>query len=361
MIKVLHLIPKLEYFGGTAKKLRFLLNSPDDSVCHFCAVGSLEGANWLGDNVKPIPLRSGNIILLEVDRVISLVMEKKIDLIVAHFFHMGMVAFGVFLRTKIPYIYQDHGIDIGENFIKYPLRVLMMMKAKVIVLNSYATKKKFFATYPIKKNKYRLVYNGIDDPLVSDEYELRKNIGLNAEQLLVGTIGGFLGLRRQKMLIHAFAKALKQVSDLHLVFLGEGGSQEAEVKTLAKKTVEERVHFVPRTQYVGSFLSALDIYVNASVDEGFGIATCEAMLMGKPVIANKSGALPEYCLNMFNALLVESDSVDELAEAIVKLSDSKDLRSRLGCRAAKYISTRFTPELYVLNNNAVCYEALAVK
>jgi phosphatidylinositol alpha-1,6-mannosyltransferase len=64
--------------------------------------------------------------------------------------------------------------------------------------------------------------------------------------------------------------------------------------------------------------------------EGFGIVYLEANLCGKPVIAGRSGGVPDAVENNVNGLLVNPESEEEIAQAILKLYESKELRETLG-------------------------------
>lgn len=355
-MKVLHLIPRMNYFGGTAKKLRFLFQHPEYGCQHLCAVGATDGSGW-GDGFEPISLNANDKIQLEAQSVCSIVKKKQIDIIVAHFFHMSLVALLASRRLKIPFIYQEHGIHVGETLLKYPLRCLILSRAKFVVANSYATAKMLRKHYLFMKNNLRVVCNGITIPLQTDNYSVRDIIGIKKDTLLIGTIGGYLQWRRHVILVKAFAKVYEQRGDIHLICLGEGGSEREKVEKLAKKIAPNNIHFLPRTQYVGSFLHDIDIYVNPAVAEGFGIATCEAMLMKKAVIVTNAGALPEYCFHGHNSLLVPPDDPICLSKAISELLSDAEQRQRLGEQAAQDIARRFSVEMYVMNNNAVCYEA----
>jgi len=270
---------------------------------------------------------------------------------------MSLVAMFASRRTKIPFVYQEHALSFGETLLKYPLRVSIMAKAKLIVVNSCATANMLRRRYPIINKNIRVIYNGVSLPIKKECYNIRDNLSVKQSTLLVGIIGGYLPLRRHAHLIKSFADVCKQLNDVHLVCLGEGASEENKVKELANKLLPENVHFLPRTQYIGSFLQELDVYVNPAIAEGFGIATCEAMLMGKAVIGANAGALPEYCMHGHNSILVPPDDQKSLTGAILMLLRDANLRQRLGANAQKDIIRRFSVELYVMNNNAVCYEA----
>ena len=67
-------------------------------------------------------------------------------------------------------------------------------------------------------------------------------------------------------------------------------------------------------------------FVYPSRYEGFGIPPLEAMACGAPVIATRTGAIPEYADGA--ALLVDPGDRDALRDALVRMLSDKSLRSR---------------------------------
>jgi len=78
------------------------------------------------------------------------------------------------------------------------------------------------------------------------------------------------------------------------------------------------------------------IFVYPSRYEGFGIPPLEAMACGAPVIATRTGAIPEYAADA--ALLVEPADKDALREAITRLLGDPALRDELRGRGIERAS-----------------------
>jgi glycosyltransferase involved in cell wall biosynthesis len=73
------------------------------------------------------------------------------------------------------------------------------------------------------------------------------------------------------------------------------------------------------------------------VAETFGIVALEAMSMGKPVIAARSGGLVDVVLDGETGLLVPPDDPQALQEAIQTLLDDPDKRERMGMLAKQRV------------------------
>lgn len=75
--------------------------------------------------------------------------------------------------------------------------------------------------------------------------------------------------------------------------------------------------------------SGAAMFILPSVYEGFGLPLAEAMACGSPVIAARAAAMPEVIGDA--GILVDPDSVGELAAAMVRLATDRALADR--CRS----------------------------
>jgi len=78
------------------------------------------------------------------------------------------------------------------------------------------------------------------------------------------------------------------------------------------------------------FYANSDMFVSTSLHEGFGMAIAEAMYHHLPVIATNCGAVPYLVQDGVNGFLVPPGDYEQLAEKIVKLLESKELRKNMG-------------------------------
>ena len=84
------------------------------------------------------------------------------------------------------------------------------------------------------------------------------------------------------------------------------------------------------------------VFVMPSYFESFGLSVAEAMAFGLPVIASRSGALPELVENGVTGTLVPSGDPQALAEAIIGLLQNPALRQRLGQAGRKRVLVGLT-------------------
>lgn len=90
------------------------------------------------------------------------------------------------------------------------------------------------------------------------------------------------------------------------------------------------VHLVPYIPDLSAFYQSLDAFVLPSVDDGFGMALFEALSCGVPAIATRACGAAELLTDGVDSLIVAPGDADTLAEAILRLYASKDLRHAIG-------------------------------
>ncbi len=94
----------------------------------------------------------------------------------------------------------------------------------------------------------------------------------------------------------------------------------------------DRVRFVGRTDDVAGTLRALDVLVNASVAEPFGLSVLEAQATGVAVIGTRAGGIPDFVFDDDNGLLVPSGDEQAMAKALERLLTDAEFRARIAER-----------------------------
>lgn len=124
------------------------------------------------------------------------------------------------------------------------------------------------------------------------------------------------------------------------------------------------VTFVGFVDDVKVFMNACDVVAfptQAALGEGFGLAALEAMPAGVPWWATDVASLPEVVTDGETGSLVDPQSADELAAALVTLAGDAELRERLGARAHERARTTFSLECMVGCTLAVYRDALGAR
>lgn len=124
----------------------------------------------------------------------------------------------------------------------------------------------------------------------------------------------------------------------------DAGTYLAHLKQTLSEAARGKVTFygfVPRQQLIDLYYAA-DVFAFASIwDEGFGIPPVEAMAAGIPVVATRSGAVPETVKDNQTGFLIGKNDPHSLATRILKLLHDDNLREKMGRAARAWVHENF--------------------
>ncbi|MCZ6623363.1 MAG: glycosyltransferase family 4 protein, partial [Deltaproteobacteria bacterium] len=164
--------------------------------------------------------------------------------------------------------------------------------------------------------------------------ELKKELGLSDDTLLVGTIGRLVPIKGLSYLLDAICKVAQSANrDFCLVVVGDGLLRRDLEQQASVLGVEKRVRFLGWRFDLEKIYSDLDVVVLSSLNEGTPVSLIEAMAAGKAVVATKVGGVPDLVEDGRTGLLVPSKDSDTLADAILRVLKDNSLRRRLGEQA----------------------------
>ena len=179
------------------------------------------------------------------------------------------------------------------------------------------------------------LYSGVDLTACSEATNgesIRARHGIPHDALLVGTVANLLPIKGYEVLIEALPAIFDKVPTAHYLIVGVGtGEYSGHLQQMCvDQRVADRVHFVGFQNQTWPYLAALDLYVQPSLNEAFGIAAVEAMAMGKAVVATRVGGLPEVVVDQQTGLLVPPGNAVELSKAVLSLLEDRPRREHLG-------------------------------
>ncbi len=197
-----------------------------------------------------------------------------------------------------------------------------------LIANSAAVKQ-HVVQQGIDPGRIDVVYNAVDISsfarTLSTE-EAKRRIGLDPDRLVVGTTAHLSPKKGHTDLLTSARQVIDRVPNAHFVFLGDG-PMRGELTAMAEDLgVASHVTFLGFRRDVAEVMSAYDVFVLASWWEPFGLVLVEAMALGVPVIGTRAGGAPEVVVEGETGLLVPPKDADVLAESIVRLATSPEMR-----------------------------------
>jgi glycosyltransferase involved in cell wall biosynthesis len=152
---------------------------------------------------------------------------------------------------------------------------------------------------------------------------------------LVGMVSGLRWMKGHQVVVDAVAELLARGRRAHVAFVGGGPREEAIRDALRRARLEAHVTITGWVPDLPAVMAALDVAVYAPLEsEGMSRVLFEYMAAGRPLIAARTGVVPEVLTDGKQALLVPAGDAAALADALARLLDDAELRARLG-RAAR--------------------------
>jgi glycosyltransferase involved in cell wall biosynthesis len=205
-----------------------------------------------------------------------------------------------------------------------------------IIANSHATAKRFKGSL---QSKVTVVHNGVDIERLRDHTGLWPDLIENTWKVVL-VVARVSKWKRHDLALAAFQQIAALEPDAHLVCVGSPDELEPEwwnhlQKQTHQSEVSKRIHWVGQISDVRPWYKAAHLLLLCSDNEPFGRVLVEAMACGVPVIATRSGGIPEIVRHGEDGILVSPGNVDEVADAIAKLLGNEALRGTLADSALK--------------------------
>jgi D-inositol-3-phosphate glycosyltransferase len=231
------------------------------------------------------------------------------------------------------------------------LWITLTKKMKLEVIEHTRMPEKRISVIPIGTDIQRF------DPCLYNQTTTRQRFGIPQSKIVLGVLGRLDPQKGQDDFIRSIPILLEHQTNLHFVIAGD----ETEGQSGFKKTLEDlsdklgvrkNIQFIPFTNAVPEFMSAIDIFVLPSHSETFGFVLVEAMAMEKAIVATNSGGVPEIITDNSTGFLIPPRNEQALADALLRLIKDDDLRSSFSSEARKDALKRF--------NIARCIDQLVV-
>jgi L-malate glycosyltransferase len=273
----------------------------------------------------------------------------KIDIIHSHLsYPAGFLGTIIYKKKNIPNIITEHSSIrkyfrslILKNCVEYALK-----NSPGVVCVSNALRNEILK---VVDRKISVIYNVID----IEKFRL-------ADPDTGNTINiGFLGsLANQNKGLDLLLKAVSFIKNKNIILHigGKGILLDSYIKMSEELGITKICRFYGEILpgKVADFYSELNIFVLPSRYETFGIVLVEAMASGLPVIATKCGG-PEEIITPSTGLLISTENVGELSEAITFMSGNLQLYDRAVIR--NYVNNTFGYKVF-LNKIGSVYENL---
>jgi len=199
----------------------------------------------------------------------------------------------------------------------------------------------------VRREALTLVPNAIDTvryrPTTSGA-AAKERIGAARNRVLIGAVGRLAAEKGFDTLILAVDRLLTEGHSVDLWIAGEGKDRARLERLIVERSQPERFRLLGYRGNVRELLEAMDVFALSSLREGLPNVLLEAMAMEVPVVATSVAGVPRLVRDGTTGLLVEPQSIDELADALRRLVEEAPLRERLAAYARRVVEEEFSFE-----------------
>jgi len=198
--------------------------------------------------------------------------------------------------------------------------------------------------------KAQVLYSPFDTTIAVDREAARKRLlevaRLAPDTLVIGYFGTLIMRKRPLLFVDAIAALRERLPTRPLAGLLFGIADEAEVEAAIVERIRARgvgdcVHLMGYRTPGAEWIAGCDQLMVPAINEPLGRTLVEAMLVGTPIVATRSGGNPEALRDGALGILVEPENADALADACLGIVENPARTAAMTRRAEEDARQRF--------------------
>lgn len=204
---------------------------------------------------------------------------------------------------------------------------------KIITVSSYIDP----ALPAIPKEKHKIIHSGVDTLLF-------KPIDKKNKKIKIATAGFLEHHKGYDIFLDALIKLKNKTDDIDVIMYGAGSQLEAYQKIAHSENIPIVFRGNVTREELAEELPKVDIFVQPSRIETFGLSVTEAMASGCVPVCSNVGGLVDQIEHMTNGILFEMENSIALANSLKQLINDPILQDRLSKSARKTVENKFSLE-----------------
>jgi L-malate glycosyltransferase len=364
-LRILHINTERTWRGGEQQTLYLLqaLRQRNIACRLVCQPGSpmQEKTEQAGIDVSPVAMR-GEIDPVAALRIRSLIRSHNFSLIHCHTSHAHTIAYLASVGTAVHRlvtrrvdfsIYRHSFLNLSR--IKYRLMadyyIAISQKIKDVLVNDGIAEGRIFVVHSgIDPHRFRPATGG----KLTSEFDIRQN------QKVVINVAHLAGHKGQLYLVQAIPLVLAKLPDTRFFIVGQGERMDELKAAAAQLGLKRELVMTGFREDVADFYRIADLFVMSSVQEGLGTAVLDALALEIPVVATRTGGLPEIIRDGETGRLVAPASPEALADGIVDMLIHADSAGQMARRGKERVLQDFSIDAMVAGNIEIYRRVLQV-
>ena len=284
-------------------------------------------------------------------RLRRIIKEEKIDLLHTNSFRAHLAGFLAARISRRPIIWHLREVPRRESIF---IRLIGSRYVNGLIFMSKAIQSAYLQGKGPDK-RMAVIYDGItaNGCLYDTRSGIRGGLGIPVDIPVIGIVGRLVPIKGHRYFVDAAKRVVESIKGVRFLVVGSNLNQSSEEDF--SRTIQSMVKEMRLSEYFTftgfhpeplKVISAIDILVCPSIEEGFGMAVLEAIACGVPVIASDVGGIPEI-LRGGGGILVPPRDSESIASEVVRLLRNPDEYRRISIDGKRNALKNFPIELTV--------------
>lgn len=370
-VRVLHMLPDLEVGGGQELLLRNIgALDPSHAMSFVCTVrphGTMR-ARFARTGIPIIDLGMRQAADLPRAAARAIHAARRLGIDVVHTNNtgpdklMGMIAALAAGRPVVNTIHSDfeprprgsapkRALLGGRGAIEQALARRTVRHVLAVSARALQSWTPHLQRLGISPDHASVIRAGLDErafsgePLLAETKRVREALGLDQAWPVLINVARLVPGKGQRWLIETMQTVVQRWPRARLLLVGDGPDRAELAAMISARGLEGAVILLGARDDVPALLAAADLFVFASLSEGFGLAPLEAMAAGRPVIAFRLPALEEFIDDdprTGSGILVPREDGAALTAAVLDLLAHPERMAAIGEAGHTIVRTRFS-------------------
>ncbi len=257
-------------------------------------------------------------------KLLDLVRNRRIQIVHAHEYKTDLLAWLLAKREPVVPLATVHGWtghSARERYFYYPADKRLLARFPRLIAVSGDIRQEL-VRHGARPDRVTVLLNSIDPHVFhrdrTVETSARASLGVDADDVVIGSVGRLEPQKRFDLLIDAFASLRRHHPRLKLLVAGEGSQRPALEAQIARLGLASTCRLLGLRTDVTLLHHAFDLYVQSSDYEGTPNAVLEAMALETPIVATDAGGTREILRHEIDGLLIPTGNVLALTRAVMR-------------------------------------------
>lgn len=292
----------------------------------------------------------------------KLLRDERIEVLHSHMFGSNVSGVIMGRLAGVPAVVaHEHTWSFeGQPLRRFLDRELIARLSDAFVAVSSEDKRRMIEIEGIDPDDIVHIPNGVPATQPAEPKDLRPELGLGPDDVVVGSVGVLRPQKAFDVLIRAASVVRSRFPAVKFIIAGPGRQRESLEALIRELDLGEVVRLLGARTDVPDLLGAFDVAVCSSDFEGSPLSVMEYMEAGLPVVSTRVGGVPDLIEDGVHGHLVPPRDPEALATAIERLLPDRAARQRMGKAARERRLAEFEIDVMVRRVEAL-YEDLLEK